>query len=676
MAKKKKIEKHVHAKPIKLKADPVPKWHLPLILVLSFIIYIPALNAGFVNWDDPDYVGENNFLIRELGNLPELFSFNNTVQGNYHPLTMISLALNFAISKDAAWSYHLFNLIFHLINCVLVYRLALLLSKNNSLVAFVTSLLFGIHPLHVESVAWVSERKDVLYALFFILGHISYTKYIDTGVKKQYWLTLLFVVLSLLSKPAAVIFPVSLLCIDFLRARKFSVKLLTEKIPYLIPAIVIGLLTMKAQENVGATGKEYFDLGKNILFGFYGIMMYFIKMIVPYKMSAFYPFPPLNESLGAEYYIAPIFAIALLLVCYFTWKKYRFITFGIAFYIVNLLLVLQVFSSVGSAVIAERYTYVPYIGLFFIAGHLLSRFAKGNLVKAFSILAPITLIFCVISFFQARTWKSGETLWDNVIRNQPSSRAYSARATLFRRDANQLKDQASDFMSKNNAQQANLLNAEANQNYRKAIQYYTEAIRLNAIDQESYNNRANIYMDMNKFDSALVDYKESIRIKPDYHVAFDNIGAMYARRNLYDSALYYFTAAIKMKPDYKPVYNNRAVVHLNLGNIYLSKQDFNEATKNYQEAIKDWQTYLSYEPGNPDIMNSIGECYRKIGQNQEALRYISMALSIRQDGFFYFNRSQTYKNLNNIEAARNDALAAKKLGLRLDAAYTASLGIQ
>jgi tetratricopeptide (TPR) repeat protein len=151
---------------------------------------------------------------------------------------------------------------------------------------------------------------------------------------------------------------------------------------------------------------------------------------------------------------------------------------------------------------------------------------------------------------------------------------------------------------------------------------------------------------------------------------------MYARRNLYDSALYYFTAAIKMKPDYKPVYNNRAVVHLNLGNIYLSKQDFNEATKNYQEAIKDWQTYLSYEPDNPDIMNSIGECYRKIGQNQEALRYISMALSIRQDGFFYFNRSQTYKNLNNIEAARNDALAAKKLGLRLDAAYTASLGIQ
>src|SRR6185436_7965524 len=397
MAKKKKIERHVHTKPIKLKADPVPQWHLPLILILTFIIYIPALNAGFVNWDDPDYVGANNTLIRDLSLLPELIT--TPVQGNYHPLTMISLAINFAISKDAAWSYHLFNLIFHLINCILVYRLALLLSKNNSLIAFVTALLFGIHPLHVESVAWVSERKDVLYALFFIAGHISYTRYIDSGSKKQYWLTLLFVVLSLLSKPAAVIFPVSLLCIDILRNRNISFKLLTEKIVFLIPAIILGLLTIGAQKNIGATGEEYFGLGKNILFGFYGIMMYFVKMIIPYKLSTFYPFPPLNEPLSAAYYLAPLFALVLAVVTYFTWKKYRFVAFGISFYIANLLLVLQIFS-VGSAVIAERYTYVPYIGLFFIAGCLLDRFAKGKVIIAYAVLIPVTIIFSVLSFLQ------------------------------------------------------------------------------------------------------------------------------------------------------------------------------------------------------------------------------------------------------------------------------------
>src|SRR5215204_3806670 len=629
MAKKKKIEKHIHTKIAKPTAATIPNWHIPLILILTFIVYIPALSAGFVNWDDPDYVGGNSYLIRDLSRLPELFT--TPVQGNYHPLTMFSLALNFAISGDNEWSYHLFNLLFHLVNCYLVYRLAFLLSKNNSLIALVTSLLFAIHPLHVESVAWISERKDVLYALFFIAGHITYTKYIDTSSKKQYWLTLLFVILSLMSKPAAVIFPVSLFCIDILRRRQFSFKLIIEKIPFFIPAITMGLLTINAQKTVGATGEEYFGLAKNILFGFYGIMMYFVKMIIPFKLSAFYPFPPLNEKLSAVYYLAPLFSLLLAAVTYFTWKKYRFVAFGISFYIANLLLVLQVFS-VGSAVIAERYTYVPYIGLFFIAGCLLDRFAKGYLWKAYAVLVPVTIIFSVLSFLQTRTWKSGETLWDNVIKNQPCSRAYSARATLFRRDANILRNEADQDKNAKREQQANLKYAEANKNYQKAIDYYTEAVKLNAIDHESYNNRANIYMDQNKFGNAIVDYRQALGVKPKYYVALDNMGALYARRGIYDSALYYFTKVLEQKPDYKPTYSNRAITFMSL--------------KRYEEAIKDWQRFLSYQPNDPDVTNTIGECYRMLGNNQEAVRYVTTAIQLNPQAVYFLNRSYAYKNLN------------------------------
>ena len=574
---------------------------------------------------------------------------------------MFSLALNFAISGDNEWSYHLFNLIFHLVNCYLVYRLAFLLSKNNSLIALVTSLLFAIHPLHVESVAWISERKDVLYGLFFIAGHIAYTRYLDAASKKQYWLTLLFVVLSLMSKPAAVIFPVSLFCIDILRRRQFSFRLIIEKIPFFIPAIIMGLLTINAQKTVGATGEEYFGLAKNILFGFYGIMMYFVKMIIPVKLSAFYPFPPLNEKLSAVYYVAPIFSLLLAAVTYFTWKKYRFIAFGIAFYIANLLLVLQIFS-VGSAVIAERYTYIPYIGLFFIAGCLLDRFAKGNLAKAYAVMIPVTLIFSILSFLQTQTWKSGETLWDNVIKNQPCSRAYSARATLFRRDANKLRDEADQAKNAKRDQEANLKYAEANKNYQQAIDYYTEAVKLNVIDHESYNNRANIYMDQNKFANAIVDYKQALIVKPDYYVALDNMGALYARRGLFDSALYYFTKVIELKSDYKPTYSNRAITFMSL--------------KRYDEAIKDWQRFLSYQPNDPDVTNTIGECYRMLGNNQEAIRYTTTAIQLDPQAVYFLNRSYAYKNLNNIENARNDALIAKKAGIQLNAAYAASLGIQ
>jgi tetratricopeptide (TPR) repeat protein len=575
MAKKKKIEKHTHTKIVKPKAVPIPNWHIPLILIITFIIYIPALSAGFVNWDDPDYVGRNNYLIRDLSRLPDLLT--TPVQGNYHPLTMFSLALNFAISGENEWSYHLFNIIFHLVNCFLVYRLAFLLSKSNPLIAFVTSLLFAIHPLHVESVAWISERKDVLYALFFIAGHISYTKYIDTSSKKQYWLTLLFVILSLMSKPAAVIFPVSLFCIDILRRRQFSFKLIIEKIPFFIPAIIMGLLTINAQKTVGATGEEYFGLAKNILFGFYGILMYFVKMIIPFKLSAFYPFPPLNEKLSAAYYLAPVFALVLAAVTYFTWKKYRFVAFGICFYIANLLLVLQIFS-VGSAVIAERYTYVPYIGLFFIAGCLLDRFAKGNMTKAYAVTCSCYNYFFGFVFFASTNMEKRGNALGYCNKKSALFRAYSARATLFRRDANNLKEEADQAKDEKRIQEANLKYAEANKNYQQAINYYTEAVKINSIDHESYNNRANIYMDQKNFNAAILDYKQALVVKPDYHVAFDNMGALYATRGMYDSALYYFTKTLELKPDYLPTYNNRAITFL-----YM---------KRYEEAIKDWQNYL------------------------------------------------------------------------------------
>ena len=630
MAKKKKIEKHSHSKKPTQTISSTPRWHLPFILILTAIIYLPTLNAGFVNWDDPDYI-YNNYVIKDLSHLTDFFTV--PIQGNYHPLTMISLALNYAVSGYDAWSYHLLNLVLHLVNCFLVYRLSLLLSRNNILIAFVTSLFFAVHPMHVESVAWVSERKDVLYTLFFLAGHITFTKYIDTGAKKEYWMTLLFLVLSLLSKPAAVIFPVSLFCIDILRSRAFSFKLFTEKIPFFIPALLMGLLTINAQKQIGATGEEYFGLASNILFGFYGIMMYFFKLILPFGQSAFYPFPPINEKLSAVYYIAPLFTLLLALVTYITWKKHKAIAFGISFYIINLLLVLQVFS-VGSAVIAERYTYVPYIGIFYIAGYLLNILVKKDIRKSYQVAVPVGVLFSILAFLQVQNWKDGAALWDNVIKNQPSSRAYNSRGNLLRDE----------------------------KKYAQALEYYTKAIQINKADHESFNNRANVYMDLNKFDSAYIDYKNALAIKPGYNVTYDNLGAMFAKKNMFDSALYYLNKAIQLNPDYKPPYNNRAVCYINL--------------QRFDDAIKDWEFLLRFEPGNPDIMNTIGLCYRMLGKNNEALSYIDRALNINVKGPFLLNRSLTYYNLRNIEMARKDALEAKRNGVQLDAAYALSLGIQ
>ncbi|MDP9229981.1 MAG: tetratricopeptide repeat protein [Bacteroidota bacterium] len=631
MAKKKKSQKHVHlATPINKKNVKTPGWVIPFILIVIFLAYIPALKAGFVNWDDGDYVNDNR-LIKDFSNLKLLLT--TPVQGNHHPLTMLSLAFNYAISGLNGWSYHLLNLLLHLINSFLVFRLAMLLSNRNTIIAFTTAILFGIHPMHVESVAWVSERKDVLYSLFFLGGLITYTKYADTGSRKQYFLTILLLVFSLLSKAAAVIFPVALFCIDILRKRKFTFKLFLEKVPFFILAMIDGIVTYLTQTEAGTTGAGLFGLGTRILMGFYGIMMYVLKMIAPFNLSPFYPFPAVNESLPIQYFLSPLFFIALVVLVFYSLKRSRVIAFGILFYLVNLLLVLQ-FLPVGSAVIAERYTYIPYIGLFYIIGWLIDRYTKSNITKAIYILLPVSLILAIGTFKQSGTWISGATLWDHAIKTQPSAQAFGNRALLLRKE----------------------------KNYDLAIEYYSNAIKLNSVYHEAYANRGNVYFDLNKLDLAYQDYKKALSIKPGYHPALDNLGALFALQGQYDSAIKYTSMAISIKPDYRSAYRNRGYTYIQL--------------KRHDEAIKDFRKFLEYDPNDPDVYNTIGICYRAQGKNQEAISSINKAIELNPDPHFFMNRSYAYYALKNIEFAKRDALTAKQGEIKIETNYAKLLGIQ
>jgi len=602
-----------------------------IILAITFIAYIPVLNAGFVNWDDPDYV-INNPIIKNISDLEIIFT--KPIQGNYHPLTVLSLALNYFISGLHPWSYHLLNLILHLFNCVLVFKFTMILSRNNLIIAFTTSLLFGVHPMHVESVAWVSERKDILYCLFFLAGLISYTRYVDTRSKKQYGLTILFLALSLMSKPAAVIFPVVLFCIDLLRNRKINLSLLLEKIPFFILALAIGLLTYTAQKEKGAIdGAQIFDLSTRILMGFYGIMAYFFKLIIPINLSPFYPFAPINESLPMAYYIAPLFFVLLAVLVFFSLKRDRIIAFGILFYLVNLLLVLQ-FIPVGSAIIADRYTYIPYIGLFYIAGWMIDRFAKGNFYLSYYFNIPLAIVMGILTFKQSGIWHNSISLWSHAIKTQPGARAYANLGSMYKEE----------------------------RKYDLAIQNYNEAIRINIADHEAYTNRGNAYFEMNKLDLAFADYKKALAIKPDYVAAIDNLGALFGLRLQYDSALIYLNKTLSINPRYMPAYKNRAVV-----NIEMNRNE---------DALKDFRKFLEYNPDDADIMNMIGVCYRNMGKNNEALLIINKAISIKPDPHFYLNRSYCYNSLNDKESAKKDALIARQAGLEIEIDFARSLGIQ
>jgi protein O-mannosyl-transferase len=594
------------------------KWMLPFILGITFIAYIPSLGANFVNWDDGDYA-YNNIFIRTF-NLKDIFT--TPVQGNYHPLTMLTLAINYQVSGLNPWSYHLLNIIFHLINSILVFNFILQLSKGNRLIAFTTSVLFAIHPMHVESVAWVAERKDVLYTLFFVAGLSSYVKFVDTRQRKHYFFALGLMILSLLSKPAAVVFPMVLFAIDFLRKREFTVGVMLEKIPFLLPAIAMGGLTYLTQKSVGAA-KNLFPFGKQMLLGFYGIMAYFIKMIFPFNLSNFYPFPAITAEFTGEYYVAPVFSVLLAILFYYSYKRERVIAFGIAFYLINLILVLQ-FLGVGSAVIAERYTYVSYIGPFFIFGSILFYIAKSY--KSYvNIVIGISIIFAGLTFKQAITWKDSRNMWTQAIKNTPSYTAFLNMAAIERED----------------------------KNLDLALEYYSEAIRLNGgLGDAAYTSRGNIYNGRKEYDLALYDFRKAVSIKPGDATAWHNIGVVYADKQIFDSSIYYYNIALEKDSGYGVAYNSRGVSYMKMDN--------------YEKAIADFETYLKFKPNAPETYNIISTCYRFWLKQDKAIEFANKAIAIDPDPNFILNRAHAYGAMGNYELARKDVITAREKGLAID----------
>ena len=613
------------------------------ILLLTLLAYLPVLNAGFVNWDDPDYVLNNSF-IRSFSGINDILT--KPIQGNYHPLTMLSLALNYSVSGLNAGSYHVVNLVIHLLNTLLVFKLASRLSNQNNFIAFTTALLFGIHPMHVESVAWIAERKDVLYAFFFLLGLISYLKYIDAKSKSAYLFSIFWFLLSLASKPAAVIFPIALFTFDFFRKRTFSFKLIIEKIPFLVFALVLGYFTLQGQKAAGATDTiESFSLDSRILFAFYGFLMYVIRFIAPLELGAFHPFPPVNESLPLIYFLSPLFFIAVMIVCLKTYKKYPVVVFGFSFYLINLLLVLQ-FLIVGSAIIAERYTYIPYIGLFFLFGWLLERKFRNKLSVGYGVMIGIGIIFAFISNVQAGTWKNSLTLWKQVLKhNSSSALAYENLARHYRED---LKD------------------------YNKALENFNEALKHERYKAIVYKSIGKTYFDIGNntqnaderrrshqlavenFNQAL--FHDSVNNHPDKKVTgeiYINRGSVLASSGLLEEALRDFNTGLQWDSLNRTGYLNR-------GLYYLTKGD-------YAKAIEEDSRYLKLNPFDADIYSERGVSKRYMRRYEESLVDLNKAISLKNTvPLFFLERARTFRALGNHAAAKEDARRAQAMGIAVE----------
>jgi len=514
------------------------KYFLPLILILTAIVFSNTLGNDFASWDDSVNILDNH-LIKQFNwnTLKEIFQ---NFHGTDFPLTIFSYSLEYKLFGPDPFYYHLTNYIFHLLNVLLVYIFIKRLSGSTWIAAF-TSLFFGIHPMHVESVAWISERKDLLYSFFFLLSLNSYCKYLFSKNKISYlfW-SLLWFLLSMLSKPAAACLPFVLILLDYYVEKKITMKMLFLKIPFALIVVLFVIITVfiqKTFESIPDLSLSFSFVDKVFLFS-YSSIYYIIKAIIPFNLCAIHFYPvKTGNLLPLEYY----FSLPALILLVWTVLKLKFlkneIIFGLLFYFTTIIMVLQIIPVGQQSIVAERYSYIPYIGIFFIIGSFFSYVmdANNSVIRKIKsrliyVIIIFTVIFCYLTFERNNIWKNGIVLFTDEINKYPEQ-GYSWFGRGF-----------SKYEKGDNE---------------GALSDLSKAIELYPNDAEFYFNRGNVYNLTERYEQAVADYNSAIKLKPNYPEAFNNRGASYGNLNRLNESLNDYNKAISLNPKYAEAYFGR-----------------------------------------------------------------------------------------------------------------------
>ncbi len=603
-------------------------WLGALLILATLLAFSPILNAGFTNWDDPIMVTQN----AKITGLTwaHLVTFFTTFHERlYHPLVLISYAVDYRLFGLNPLAFHLTNLAFLLVSTVLVFRLFSALTGNPR-VGFVTAALFGFHPMHVESVAWIAERKDVVYAAFYWGSLLSYVLYVQRQRRSFYWAGLALFVLSLLSKSMAVTLPLVLVLIDRFLGRKLDRSAILEKVPHVALSLVFAALTVAGHYEPGVRGKEFsFSLFANVQSGFENLMFYVVKFVVPVNLAALYPMPRAMGDLPAWLFVwSPVLIGLLAATAYYVARGSKPAVFGLLFFLITFLPVSQILP-VGLKIPADRYSYVPYVGLFFLMASLADAFMakEQNAGRRLMLAAGVALVLAVswmATFRRVGVWHDSATLWEDSIAKHPVAMAYHNLGLEYFASQGK-RDTALALFSKAIAADPGLAAAWLNRgviygskgNYEQAIANYNEAERLNPTLAEVYLNRGNSYLAIGMAGRAVKDYSVAVARQPSRVEAWYNRGNAYTAARQYDRAIADFTRALMLADNF--------AIHNNRGNAYSSAGDLPKAFDDFSRAIL-------LEPLSPNA---------------------------------YYNRARLYATNGQPGPARTDALRARSLGMKI-----------
>ena len=642
---------------VRAQGIPSERYYLALLVALiTFALYLPSLGNEFLaSWDDGDYV-LNNVHIRSLNLSLLKWAFFDFYASNWHPLTWISHALDYAVWGLKPWGHHLTNIILHGVNTFilifLVFRLverakgstessepSLFLNQRAiTITGVVTGLLFGLHPLHVESVAWISERKDLLCALFYLLSVVMYLKYEEGNLEKlvekpalmlfnwRHLPALGFFILALLSKPMAVTLPFVLLILDWYplkrihSLRTFSVAFI-DKLPFIALSVISSILTILAQRTQMAFQlMEFVPFPTRVIVAAKSLMTYLWKVVFPFHLVPFYPYPETLSPTPTDYILAyiPLVAITIASVAFARKRKLWLSVWG--YYVITLLPVIGILQ-VGRQAMADRYMYLPSVGPFLILG-LLSAWiwARVSVLDSWKQVAKYlstsiaVIALCFISYLtfeQIGIWKNNIDLWSYVIEKEPKAySAYYIRSFMTKGKKGQLDKALED------ADKAIALNPTFWPSYKnradifermrlfdKALADYDKAIAIRPSDAEIYYNRGMLFEKIGQRDKAAVDYDKVISLNPQHHQAYYNLGLLSLKEGSRNEALSFFDRSIAANPRYDKAYVSRGAVY-----AFLRQAD---------RALEDLNYAIFLNQKNAAAYNERGNIYVRSGRKEE-----------------------------------------------------------
>jgi len=564
------------------------------ILAAACIVFLPSIGYQFTNWDDDIYV-VNNPAIRQLSPGSVALLFRPTAEYMYHPLTMVTYSIDWQAGGGTAWTFHATNILLHLLNVVLVFFLLKKLSMPDGMAIFITAV-FALHPLQVESVAWISARKELLYAFFYLA---SLAAYLRSTEKKSPWFyaTALFLfACALFSKPTAVTLPAAIFLIELWKSKKVGAKSLYKLIPFLIGTAAYSLFFLKSQSNGALPPLKYYSLFQQSLLFFYQVAFYIVKAVFPVNLSSCYAYPQLaGHGLPWTYYAAP-FLLALIVIPLWLLRKRPVDLFaGLIFYVVALSPVLQVIPFNNASLVADRYCYLPILGialflyqLFELAESRISVHAPETPIPKALPEAVFVLCLFVISLGRVGVWKNSVTLFDDVIeKNDRINIAYGNRANARIQAGNfagALEDcvkllgldpgNAKAFYNKGNAE-------SGLERYREAVNDYSRSIALGYLPASVFYNRGTAYYHLGFVDSALADYRLSRTRDDRFADAPYSIGyiILHDRKDPLAS-LSYFEAALAINPDHTEAMYQKAIAEYSLRLLGSAMSDLAAAVGN------------------------------------------------------------------------------------------------